>query len=108
MNCTFQNEHRWWSRGRGMGSRSKVALICFLWYARPLSAADPSELLRQAERLADVYNWYDAHPLYGEAEKTFRETGDERNALYAQVSRLRGEMQIRPLAELVETIDSIV
>jgi CHAT domain-containing protein len=76
--------------------------------ARPLIAADPTQLLVEAERLADVYNWYDAHPLYAEAETAFRQAGDQRNALFAQVSRLRGEMQIRPLSEMLESIDSIL
>ncbi|MCW5979632.1 MAG: hypothetical protein KIT09_16255 [Bryobacteraceae bacterium] len=50
----------------------------------------------RAEHLADLYNWYDAHPYFSEAEKMFIEEGDERNALLAGASRLRGEMQILP------------
>lgn len=85
-----------------------LSLVCLFWLVRPLPAADPEELLVQAERLADVYNWYDSHSLYAEAEKEFRDAGDERNALFAQVSRLRGEMQIRPLSELTDEISSIL
>jgi CHAT domain-containing protein len=83
-------------------------LICLLWHARTLGAADPAQLLAQAEQLADLYNWYDAHTLYQEAEKAFESAGDKRNALFARVSRLRGEMQTLALPELVETIDSIL
>jgi CHAT domain-containing protein/tetratricopeptide (TPR) repeat protein len=73
-----------------------------------LPAADPRQLLLQAEQLGDSYNWYDAQPLYAEAEKAFELAGDERNTLFARVSRLRGEMQVRALPELVAAIDSIL
>jgi CHAT domain-containing protein/tetratricopeptide (TPR) repeat protein len=71
-------------------------------------ATEPGQLLAQAEALANVYNWYDAEPLYAAAESGFDLVGDRRNALFARVSRLRGEMQVRSLPELVEEIDSIL
>src|SRR5690349_12986149 len=76
-------------------------LFCGPWR---LVAADPAQLLAEAERLADAYNWYDAHPLYSQAEAAFRQAGDERNALFAQVSRLRGEMQVRALPDVIARI----
>jgi CHAT domain-containing protein/tetratricopeptide (TPR) repeat protein len=85
-----------------------VGLICLICTARPLTAADPAQLLATAEHLADLYNWYDAHPLYAEAEAAFRDAGDQRNGLFAQASRLRGEMQIRAFPELLDAIDSIL
>lgn len=85
-----------------------LGLICCVCSAQPVIAADPAQLLAQAEPLADLYNWYNAQPLYAEAEAAFRRAGDQRNALFAQVSRLRGEMQVRSLSELVENIDSIL
>lgn len=69
---------------------------------------EPKQLLAQAERLADLYNWYDAEPLYAEAEKGFALLGDDSNAMFARVSRLRGEMQIRALPTLVNEVDSIL
>jgi tetratricopeptide (TPR) repeat protein len=95
-------------KGSGLSPVIAFVIIGVFWYARPLGAADPAQLLAQAEKLADLYNWYDALPLYQQAEKAFEEAGDERNALFARVSRLRGEMQVRALPELVETIDSIL
>ncbi|MCZ2076300.1 MAG: CHAT domain-containing protein [Bryobacterales bacterium] len=83
-------------------------LIYLVSSACSLIAADPAQLLAQAEQLADVYNWYDAHPIYAEAEAAFRRAGDERNALFARVSRLRGEMQVRSLSGLVEDIDALL
>jgi hypothetical protein len=83
-------------------------LHCSPFLLRPLIAAEPSQLLAHAEQLADLYNWYDAQLLYAQAENGFNLAGDERNAMFARVSRLRGEMQVRPLPELVEAIDSIL
>src|SRR5207245_9986383 len=78
-----------------------------LWMS-PLLADEPGQLLARAEQLADLYNWYDAEPLYAEAESGFNLAGDKRNVLFARVSRLRGEMQIRGLTQLVDDIDSIL
>src|SRR5689334_7818289 len=83
-------------------------LICLLGLAPYLAAESPSELLARAEKLADVYNWYDAEPLNSQAEAGFRALGDQRNALFAQANKLRGEMQIRPFPEVIDAIDSIL
>lgn len=85
-----------------------LGLNCAPCPGQPIIAAEPRQLLAQAEQLADAYNWYDAEPLYAEAEKGFDLAGDGRNALFARVSRLRGEMQIRALPGLVDEIDSIL
>src|ERR1044072_2710732 len=95
---------------RASSSRVVMALglACLFYTPAPLGAADPIQLLAEAERLADVYNWYDAHPLYSQAEVAFRQLGDQRNALFAQASRLRGEMQVRALSDVIASIDSIL
>ena len=72
-----------------------LGLNCAPCPGQPIIAAEPRQLLAQAEQLADAYNWYDAEPLYAEAEKGFDLAGDGRNFLFARVSRLRGEMQTR-------------
>ena len=82
--------------------------LCTLSLVRPLLADEPGQLLARAEQLADLYNWYDAEPLYAQAENAFDLAGDKRNALFARVSRLRGQMQIRALPGLVDEIDSIL
>ena len=90
-----------------------AATVLFLWPALYPSAAqvaapftDPRQAMEKAEHLADIYNWYDAHPYYLEAEKMFLTQGDERNALFARASRLRGEMQIVPFPEIIDAIDA--
>jgi hypothetical protein len=70
--------------------------------------ADPRQAMEKAERLVDLYNWYDAHPYYVEAERMFLAQGDERNTLFARASRLRGEMQILPFPDLIDAIQGIL
>jgi len=55
-------------------------------------ASDPEKLLAEADRLAFMRLWTRAEPLYEQARTAFREKGDKRNALYAEVGRLRGQL----------------
>jgi CHAT domain-containing protein len=41
-------------------------------------------LLAEADRLALLYNWHKAAPLYAQAESLFVQSGDKRNALFAR------------------------
>jgi CHAT domain-containing protein len=52
-----------------------------------------SELLAQADRLAEQGNWFRAAPLYTKAEGEFRRASDRRNELFAKFGRLRGETE---------------
>jgi len=56
-------------------------------------AQTPSELLSQADRLADQGNWFRAAPLYAKAEKEFAGAGDRRHELYAKFGRLHGDTE---------------
>src|ERR1700722_9859744 len=56
-------------------------------------AQTTSELLSQADRIADQGNWFRAAPLYAKAEKEFQRVGDRRNELFAKFGRLRGETE---------------
>ena len=42
-------------------------------------------MLAEADRLALLYNWLKAAPLYAQAETLFQKSGDARNALYARL-----------------------
>ena len=48
-------------------------------------AQDAKQLLAQADRLAYLYNWPKAEPLYAQAEALFSKSGDKRDALYARL-----------------------
>jgi hypothetical protein len=50
-------------------------------------------LLNQALHLADLYNWADAAPAFTQAETLFAAAGDERNALYARLGRIRANIE---------------
>ena len=75
-----------------------VALTCvFGTGLLPLNAQQnrhsASELLHHALYLADLYNWADAGPEFSQAEKMFVAAGDQRNALYAQLGRIRSTVE---------------
>ena len=69
------------------------------------------ELLARALRLADLYNWADAAPAFAEAEQLYTRAGDQRNALYARLGRIRSnierEQQTLPMvsAQLAEALE---
>ena len=67
-------------------------------------ADDPFAILEEADRLAWVKNWTRAEPLFARAEQLFTESGDERNALYARVGRLRGQL---PRLSILETSNQL-
>ena len=60
-----------------------------------LQAQQPQakELLARALHLADLYNWADAAPAFTEAEHLFGRAGDQRNALYAKLGRIRSNIE---------------
>jgi len=81
-----------------------VALLfpSFIW----AQGKDPDVLLAQASRRGDLYNWADAEPLFGEAQRLYSERGDARNALYARIGHIRSTMEQLSLPETSATLDS--
>jgi len=59
----------------------------------PRSLQNPEVLLAEANRLAWVFNWPKAQPLYIRAEELFQEKGDTRNEVYARVGRIRAQSE---------------
>jgi len=59
----------------------------------PATSRSPEILLAEANRLAWLFNWPKARPLYARAEALFRENGDTRNEVYARVGRIRAESE---------------
>src|ERR671916_685334 len=66
--------------------------------------SEPHKLLAEADRLAWLRVWTRAEPLYAKAREAFVANGDERNALYAEVSRLRGQLPTLPVPEVSERL----
>ncbi len=59
----------------------------------PTATRNPEILLAEANRLAWVFNWPKAEPLFVRAEELFKEKGDERNETYARVGRIRAQSE---------------
>lgn len=76
-----------------------LAIIGFL--AQPVStlqpASEPTKLIQEADRLAWLRAWGASEPLYRKAEKLFAANGNERDALYARINVLRGELPRLPV-----------
>jgi CHAT domain-containing protein len=65
---------------------------------------NPDQLLKQALRFADLYNWSDAAPLFARAEQIYTSRGDARNTLYAHLGRLRSTMEQLSLPQTSEEL----
>jgi CHAT domain-containing protein len=63
---------------------------------------DAHALLQEADRLAFLYNWSQAAPIFAEAEKLFEQADDQRNALYARFGRIGGSLETLSLLEISE------
>ena len=88
--------------------------LLFVYLAVPLLLlgdtvpGTPETQLAEAERLAWVKNWTRAEPFFAAAEQGFQARGDKRNALFAQVGRLRGQLPKLPLAETSDTLATLL
>src|SRR5579863_8445447 len=69
---------------------------------------DAERLLADGDRLAWLKNWQAAEPLFEKAEVLFRARGHKRNELYAQISRMRGQLPSRGLFETSTYLASIL
>jgi CHAT domain-containing protein len=68
------------------------------WPQSPLQdRATAQAKLEHALHLADLYNWDDARDDFATAENMFQAEGDERNALYAKLGRIRATADQRAL-----------
>src|ERR1700681_1431565 len=68
--------------------RPLALLIGCCWWIEAQQLQAPA-LLAKAVHFADLYNWADAAPAFTEAETLFAAAGDQRNALYARLGRIR-------------------
>src|ERR671918_2867548 len=79
-------------------------LAAFLCPPVVAQTSDPHKLIAEADRLAWLRVWTRAEPLYGKARDAFVRVGDKRNALYAEVNRLRGQLPTLPVPEVSERL----
>src|ERR1700741_1110329 len=57
------------------------------------ASKNPEILLSEANRLAWLFNWPKAEPLYIRAEQLFKDKGDMRNEVYSRVGRIRAQSE---------------
>ena len=70
----------------------------------PAASTDPNLLLTEANRLAWLFNWPKAEPLYARAEELFKEKGDTRNEIYARVGRIRARSETMSYVDVSQMI----
>ncbi len=70
----------------------------------PQTSNNPQILLREANRLAWLFNWPKAEPLYVRAEELFKESGDTRNEIYAHVGRIRAQSETMSFVDVSEML----
>ena len=77
-----------------------LAILFVRWITRP-SPKSAAGLMARADQLAWNNNWLAAFPLYVEAERLFKERGDQGNALYAHASQVAVRMENSDLSLLI-------
>jgi CHAT domain-containing protein len=70
----------------------------------PAASSNPEILLTDANRLAWLFNWPKAEPLYIRAEQLFKEKGDTRNEVYSRVGRIRAQSETMSWVDVSETL----
>jgi hypothetical protein len=83
---------------RRIGQFSIVSLAIF-FSSSSLTAGTTEAVaaLNRAEHFVLLRNWTAAEPFYATAEQQFSAAGDEENAMFARISRLRGQLPQIPL-----------
>jgi len=85
-------------------SRLAIAVVIVASAIGNAHAQTATDILAEADRLAWLKNWSRAEPLFSKAEEMFTAAGDERNALYARISAIRGRLPQLRLIEVSQTL----
>src|SRR6266850_7764530 len=70
----------------------------------PGASSNPEILLKEANRLAWLFNWPKAEPLYIRAEQLFKDKGDTRNEVYSRVGRIRAQSETMSWVDVSESL----
>jgi len=70
----------------------------------PAASRNPVILLTEANRLAWLFNWPKAEPLYIRAEQLFKDKGDTRNEVYSRVGRIRAQSETMSWVDVAEAL----
>jgi two-component system, NarL family, nitrate/nitrite response regulator NarL len=80
--------------------------ISWFFAAPDQAAALPEgEIPAQANRLAWLFDWPKAEPLYARAQERLTEKGDSRNEVYARIGRIRARSETMSYVDASQMID---
>jgi CHAT domain-containing protein/tetratricopeptide (TPR) repeat protein len=82
-------------KGRGSSHTKRIEIL----------RDSPTALLKEADRLSWLGNWYAAGPLYSAAETRFHLSHDLSNEIHARLGRIRSESTRKPLHETVAALE---
>jgi hypothetical protein len=80
-----------------------TALVCVSFYAKGQSN---NTTLAEADRLAILYNWPRAIPLYVKAQSEFRSAGDKEGELEARLGWIQAEAYQEPSEALADEVQA--
>ena len=81
------------------------ALLILLWVPARAQETLPQTTLSEADRLAMLYNWPRALPLYADAERKFRRLNDAEGVLEARLGWLRAKAYEEPSPALAAEVN---
>src|SRR5215470_12762285 len=81
------------------------ALLISLCVPAKTQETPPQTTLSEADRLAMLYNWPRALPLYADAEKEFRRLNDPKGMLEARLGWFRAQAYEEPSPGLAAEVD---
>ncbi len=81
-----------------------LCVLACMFVQAQTTTDDPDVLLKKALQLGDFYNWADAAPFFSQAEQLYAARGDNRNALYAHLGRIRSTMEQLTLPEVSQQL----
>src|SRR6516164_4293117 len=82
------------------------ALVTSLWIPVKAQETPPQTTLSEADRLALLYNWPRALPLYADAQREFRRLNDRKGEVEARLGWLRAQAYEEPSPALAAEVDA--
>src|SRR5215471_20424537 len=92
-------------QARAPRSPAIFALLILVWIPAKAQEAAPQATLAEADRLAMLYNWPRAIPLYVDAERESRRLNNPKGVLEARLGWLRAQAYEEPSPALAAEVD---
>src|SRR5215469_2253140 len=92
-------------QARAPRSPAIFVLLIALWFPAKAQETAPQTTLAEADRLAMLYSWPRAIPLYADAEREFGRLNDRKGELEARLGWLRAQAYEEPSPALAAEVD---